>query len=79
MVAPDPPGMPFQGKAMNIKTLEAVLAEMRQASYADEATIRSWEVRIGEAITDDLMAQINASFAIAPALATEPGGHDWDE
>jgi hypothetical protein len=64
---------------MNIKTLETVLAEMRQATWADEATIRSWEARIGEAITEDLMAQINASFAVAPALATAPGGHDWDE
>jgi hypothetical protein len=62
---------------MNIKKLEDVLAEMRKAHYADEKMLRSWEDRIGEAITDDLMAQINASIA-APQLATEPGGHDWE-
>ena len=79
MAAPTKGARLFQGKAMNIKTLETVLAEMRQSTWADEATIRSWEARIGEAITEDLMAQINASFAVAPALATAPGGHDWDE
>ena len=62
---------------MNIKTLETVLEEMRQANYADERTLRDWEARIGEAITDDLVARIQASFG-APALAPTPGGHDWE-
>ena len=64
---------------MNIKKLEDVLAEMRKAHYADNEQLREWEARIDEAIADDLMAQINAAFAVAPELATEPGGHDWDE
>jgi hypothetical protein len=62
---------------MNIKTLEAVLEEMRRAMHADETTLRDWEQRIAGAITDDLMQRINASFA-APALSTSPGGHDWE-
>lgn len=63
---------------MNIKKLEEVLAEMRKAHSADNQQLRAWEDRIAEAIADDLMAQINAAFAVAPALATEPGGHDWE-
>ena len=63
---------------MNIKKLEDVLAEMRKAHSADNQQLRAWEERIAEAIADDLMAQISASFAVAPALATEPGGHDWE-
>ena len=63
---------------MNIKKLEDVLAEMRKAHSADNQQLREWEGRIAEAIADDLMAQINAAFAVAPALATEPGGHDWE-
>ena len=62
---------------MNIKKLEDVLAEMRDARYADEPRLRDWEARIAEAITDDLLAQIGAAVAV-PALATEPGGHDWE-
>ena len=62
---------------MNIKKLEDVLAEMRKAHYADEKMLRSWEDRIGEAITDDLMAQIDAAV-VGPKLATEPGGYDWE-
>ena len=62
---------------MNIKKLEEVLAEMRMSNYADEARLRDWEARIAEAITDDLMAQINASIG-APQLANEPGGHEWE-
>jgi hypothetical protein len=64
---------------MNIKKLEDVLSEMRKAISADSQQLREWETRIDEAIADDLMAQINAAFAVAPELATEPGGHDWDE
>jgi hypothetical protein len=63
---------------MNIKKLEDVLAEMRRACFADEAQLRAWEDRIAEAITDNLMAQIGAAVGTA-ALASEPGGHDWDE
>ena len=62
---------------MNIKKLEDVLAEMRAARHADERMLRDWEARIGEAITDDLMAQIGAAVGV-PALASEPGGHDWE-
>ena len=62
---------------MHIKKLEAVLDEMRQARHADEATLRDWEQRIGEAITDDLLSRIEASVT-GSALATEPGGHDWE-
>ena len=64
---------------MNITTLETELAAMRQSTWADHAPIRSWEARLGEAITEDLMAHINETFAVAPALAPAPGGHDWDE
>ena len=63
---------------MNIKKLEDVLAEMRRAHSADNEMLRAWEARIAEAIADDLMSQINAAFAVAPQLATEPGGHDWE-
>ena len=63
---------------MNIKKLEEVLAEMRRAHSAGSDQLRDWEDRIAEAITDDLMAQINAAFAVKPQLATEPGGHDWE-
>jgi hypothetical protein len=62
---------------MNIKTLEAVLDEMRRANHADERQLRDWEARIAEAITDDLVAKIAASFG-APALSPVPGGHDWE-
>jgi hypothetical protein len=62
---------------MNIKKLEDVLDEMRKARFADEATLRSWEQRIGEAITDDLLGRIEASV-VSPTLATEPGGYDWE-
>jgi hypothetical protein len=62
---------------MNIKKLEEVLAEMRAANNPGEAQLRSWETRIAEAITDDLMAQIGASIG-ATSLASEPGGHDWE-
>ena len=62
---------------MNIKTLEAVLEEMRRANHADESQLRDWEARIAEAITDDLKAKIHAQFG-APKLAKAPGGHDWE-
>ena len=62
---------------MNIKKLEDVLAEMRAARHADERQLRDWESRIEAAITDDLMAQIGAAVGV-PALASEPGGHDWE-
>ncbi|KGQ20784.1 hypothetical protein LF41_1324 [Lysobacter dokdonensis DS-58] len=62
---------------MNIKTLETVLDEMRKSNHADERQLRDWEARIAEAITDDLVAKIQASFG-APALAPAPGGHDWE-
>jgi hypothetical protein len=61
---------------MNIKTLEAVLDEMRRAMHADQAMLRDWEQRIGCAITEDLIARINADFGEAE-LAPIPGGHDW--
>jgi hypothetical protein len=54
-----------------------VLEEMRRANHADERQLRDWEARIGEAITDDLVMRIQASFG-APALAPAPGGHDWE-
>jgi len=50
---------------------------MRKSRFADEATLRNWEQRIGEAITDDLLGRIEASV-VTPTLATEPGGHDWE-
>jgi hypothetical protein len=56
---------------MNIKTLETVLDEMRRANHADERQLRDWEARIGEAITDDLVMRIQASFG-APAAGTGP-------
>jgi len=62
---------------MHIKKLEDVLDEMRKSRFADEATLRDWEQRIGEAITDDLLGRIEASVA-SPTLALEPGGHDWE-
>jgi hypothetical protein len=36
-----------------------------------------WESRIGEAITELLLAEIESSLGM-PTLATEPGGHDWE-
>jgi len=63
---------------MNIRKLEDVLAEMRRAPSADNQMLRDWEARIAAAITDDLMAQINAAVPLATAFATEPGGHDWE-
>ena len=63
---------------MNIKKLEDVLAEMQRAQFAGAELLRDWETRIADAITDDLMAQIGAAVG-TPALASEPGGHDWDE
>ena len=62
---------------MNIKKLEDVLAEMQRAQFAGAELLRDWETRIADAITDDLMAQIDAALA-APALAGAPGGHDWE-
>ena len=62
---------------MHIKKLEDVLDEMRRARFADEAMLRNWEQRIGEAITDELLGRIEGSVAM-PSLATEPGGHDWE-
>ena len=62
---------------MNIKKLEEVLAEMRRSQFADESQLREWEGRIAEAITDDLMAQIDAAV-VGPKLDTEPGGYDWE-
>ena len=62
---------------MQIKKLEDVLDEMRRSHFADEATLRNWEQRIGEAITDELLGRIQASVG-SPTLATEPGGHDWE-
>lgn len=62
---------------MHIKKLEDVLDEMRRSHHADEAMLRNWEQRIGEAITDELLQRIETSVA-TPALATAPGGHDWE-
>jgi hypothetical protein len=77
MLGPPEEGALCRGNTMNIKTLETVLEEMRRANHADERQLRDWEARIGEAITDDLVMRIQASFG-APALAPTPGGHDWE-
>ena len=63
---------------MNIRKLEDVLAEMRQAQYADGARLRDWETRIADAISDELLTQIQASIAATPDLSKAPGGHDWE-
>lgn len=67
---------------MNIQKLEAVLEEMRVETFADAqiATIRirNWADRIGDAVTEHLIAELGPS-AEAPTLAIEPGGHDWDK
>ena len=62
---------------MHIQKLEDVLDEMRKARFAHEPMLRNWEQRIGEAITDELMARIEGSVAM-PALVSAPGGHDWE-
>ena len=62
---------------MNFKKIETVLAEMRAAHHADGTQLRLWESRIGEAITEILLAEIESSLGM-PTLATEPGGHDWE-
>jgi hypothetical protein len=71
---------------MNIQKLEAVLEEMRVETFVDvqAATIRvrNWADRIGDAVTEHLMAELGGSgepSAEAPQLAIEPGGHDWDK
>jgi hypothetical protein len=50
---------------------------MRAAHHADGTQLRLWESRIGEAITELLLAEIESSLGM-PTLATEPGGHDWE-
>ncbi|UHQ18444.1 hypothetical protein LVB87_09475 [Lysobacter sp. KIS68-7] len=62
---------------MNFKKIELVLAEMRGAHHADGTQLRDWEARIGEAITEMLLSEIETSLNM-PTLATEPGGHDWE-
>jgi hypothetical protein len=70
---------------MNIQKLEAVLEEMRGATLADvEAAIRvrNWADRIGDAVTEHLIAELEqgaAPAAVAPDLGVAPGGHDWDD
>jgi len=71
---------------MNIQKLEAVLEEMRSATFPDPAHARdlvaAWADRIADAITEHLIAELGGAMAPAaatPPLAVEPGGHDWDD
>ena len=71
---------------MNIQKLEAVLEEMRVATSAGADSpaeqVQGWADRIGDAVTEHLLAELGGPAtpaAIAPELATDPGGHDWDE
>ncbi|MGH8077801.1 MAG: hypothetical protein ACREPE_10805 [Lysobacter sp.] len=71
---------------MNIQKLEAGLEEMRVATFIDaEAAAdraRHWADRIGDAVTEHLIAGLGPADAIPaatlPELAVAPGGHDWD-
>ena len=71
---------------MNIQKLEAILEEMRAATSAGAGCpanqVQGWADRIGDAVTEHLMAELGGPAtpaAIAPELATDPGGHDWHE
>ena len=71
---------------MNIQKLEAVLEEMRLATSAGTGApaeqVQGWSDRIGDAVTEHLLAELGGSTtpaAISPELATDPGGHDWDK
>lgn len=71
---------------MNIQKLEGVLEEMRVASFVDveaaAGSVRNWADRIGDAVTEHLIADLghdSVPATAAPPLAVEPGGHDWDE
>lgn len=70
---------------MNIQKLEAVLEEMRVATSTGAGSpagqVQSWADRIGDAVTEHLLAELGGpatTAAIAPELANGPGGHDWD-
>jgi hypothetical protein len=68
---------------MNIEKLEQVLHEMQAEQFADLPTahrlVREWAERINGAITAHLLAELGGGLPIpAPALATDPSGHDWE-